>query len=204
MPSRNITKERAPESYYHVYARGGNKQIIFLENIDYRYFINLFERYLSEKPSTSKDYEVYPNFFGRVKVLAYCLKKNHFHILIYQSDVPDLEKFMRSVMTSYSRYFNLKYKRTGPVFESRYKAVRIDSNSYLQHVSRYIHLNPIEWEGYDYSSMKYYKSGNEPCWLNTTTILEQFNSRQEYTDFVSDYKEMHDMLGEIQHQLADQ
>jgi len=203
MPSRNVIKEQAPDSYYHVYARGSNKQKIFLESIDYEYFLTLFDRYLSEKPSVSKTNEVYPNFFKKIEILAYCLMDNHFHILIYQCDVPYLEKFMRSVMTSYSRYFNLKYKRTGPIFESRYKASRINQNYYLQHVSRYIHLNPTQWEDYRYSSLKYYISSEEPRWLNTTKILEQFNSRQNYIEFVSDYEEMHDMLDDLKHQLAD-
>ncbi|CAN5675478.1 hypothetical protein BH23PAT2_BH23PAT2_08840 [soil metagenome] len=49
MPSRNVTKERVPESFYHVYARGGSKQKIFLEASDYKYFMSLFERYLSDE-----------------------------------------------------------------------------------------------------------------------------------------------------------
>jgi putative transposase len=167
MPSRNIKKEQAPDSYYHVYVRGSNKQKLFIE------------------------------------VLAYCLMPNHFHLLLYQFDVPYLEKFMRSLMTSYGKYFNLKYKRTGPVFESRYKAVRIDQDIYLQHITRYIHLNPRFWERHKYSSLNYYRFGNEPYWLHTTKILDLFDSRQDYIEFVSDYEEMHDMLGNLRHQLAD-
>ena len=110
---------------------------------------------------------------------------------------------MRSIMISYSRYFNLKYKRTGPIYENRYKAVRIDQNTYLQHVSRYIHLNPRVWERYKYSSLRYYRDENVLFWLNTNRILEQFTSKQKYLEFVSDHEEMQDTLGEIQHQLAD-
>ncbi len=203
MPSRNVKKEQAPDSYYHVYVRGGNKQKIFIDDADYKYFLKLFDRYLSQTPVISKTNEVYPNFQNKIEILAYCLMKNHFHILVYQYDVPFLEKFMRSIMISYSRYFNLKYKRTGPIYENRYKAVRIDQNTYLQHVSRYIHLNPRVWERYRYSSLRYYRDENVLFWLNTNRILEQFTSKQKYLEFVSDYEEMHDTLGEIQHQLAD-
>lgn len=204
MPSRNIKKEQAPDSYYHVYVRGINKQTIFQNDNDYQYFLRLFDRYLSKEDVVSKTGGFYPNFIGKIEILAYCIKSNHFHILLYQSDTPYLEKLMRSIMTSYGRYYNLKYKRTGPVFESRYKAVRIETNEYLQHVSRYIHLNPRNWESYKYSSLKYYRDGGAPDWLETQKILDQFSSAQSYIEFVSDYEEMHETLNSIKHQLADQ
>ena len=203
MPSRNITKERVSDSYYHVYARGNNKQKLFLEHTDYKYFLKLLERYLSEIPTISKGGEIYPHYTDLVEILAYCLMANHFHIFVYQKEVPYLEKFMRSLMTSYSRYFNLKYKRTGPVFESRYKAKRIDDDAYLHHITRYIHLNPRQWEHHRYSSLDYYRNGGEPCWLRPMKILCLFGTRQEYMEFVADYEEQRDMLDELKHQLAD-
>lgn len=202
MPIRNVSKQQAPESYYHIYARGANRQKIFPEAADYKYFLSLLERYLSPKPAISKTGVAYPHFREKVEVLAYCLIGNHFHLYIFQQDTPFLEKFMRSLMTSYSRYFNLKYKRTGPVFESRYKAVRTDNDSYLQHISRYIHLNPRLWQTYRYSSLGYYRDGKEPIWLDTSRILELFNSREDYLDFVADYEEQRDMMSTLKYQLA--
>ena len=204
MPSRNVSKVQISDSYYHVYVRGGNKQKIFLDVTDYKYFLNLFERYLSKEQTTSKDGTPYPNFYKKVELLAYCLMTNHFHLLVYQHAIPSLEKLMRSMMTSYSRYFNLKYKRTGPLFESRYKAVRIDDDSYLQHITRYIHLNPRYWEKYKFSSLKYYKNSSSPEWLNPKKVLEMFSDREEYMEFVADYEEMRDTLSEIKYNLADQ
>lgn len=203
MPSKNIRKDYVPNSYYHIYSRGGNKQKIFNEDIDYKYFLKLFERYLSSDPVISKTGAIYPNFLGNIEIVAYCLMANHFHLLIYQTDAEHLEKFMRSIMTSYSRYFNLKYKHTGPVFESRYKAVRIDQEVYLQHITRYIHLNPRLWQRYKYSSLKYYSDGKEPNWLSNIRVLELFTSRQEYMDFVADYEEMDSILHDIKYQLVD-
>lgn len=203
MPSRNIKKQQAPESYYHIYARGINKQPLFQCENDYTYFLGLFNRYLSDEEMINKNNGLYPNFVGKVEILAYCIMPTHFHILVYQVDTPYLEKFMQSIMTSYSRYFNLKNKRTGPVYESRYKAVRIESSEYLQHVSRYIHLNPRSWRNYRYSSLGYYLDGGAPEWLASEKILDQFSSVQEYLTFVSDYQEMHDSLETIKHQLAD-
>lgn len=205
MPSRNVSKEQVADSFYHVYARGSNKQKIFLEASDYKYFLSLFERYLSRQQQIGKDGTPYPHFYRKIELLAYCLMSNHFHLLVFQTDVPSLEKIMRSIMTSYSRYFNLKYKRSGPLFESRYKAVRIERDSYLQHISRYIHLNPRFWENYRYSSLRYYRDGREPVWLNTDRIINIFNDdRVAYTKFVADYEEMHDLLQELKYQLADQ
>jgi REP element-mobilizing transposase RayT len=202
MPSRNVTKEQVPDSYYHVYVRGINKQNLFNSEADYKYFIDLLERYFSDVEVVSKSGAVYPRFSGKVEILSYCLMSNHFHLLVFQIDVPFLEKFMRSLMTSYSRYLNLKNKRTGSVFESRYKAVRITNDSYLQHISRYIHLNPKRWQRSRYSSLKYYRDGDAPHWLNTDRILEQFSSKQDYIRFIYDYREMHDILSELKNQLA--
>ena len=67
---------------------------------------------------------------------------NHIHLLVYQHQPQAMAQFMRSVLTSYSRYFNKRYKRSGSLFESRYKASLISDDAYLEHISRYIHLNP--------------------------------------------------------------
>lgn len=204
MPSRNITKVQVSNSYYHVYARGINKQQIFVDVSDYKYFMSLIDRYLSQKPLVSKTGEIYPNFLDKVDIIAFCLMPNHFHLLIYQHDLPSLEKFMRSLMTSYSRYFNLRHKRTGSLFESRYKAVMIDEESYLLHVSRYIHLNPRRWVSYKYSSCKYYLNGRGPSWLKAYRVLAQFESNDKYYEFVKDYEAEHKSLREIKHLLIDE
>lgn len=122
MPSRNAIKIDVSDSYYHVYARGASKASIFLDEGDYHFFLGLFSRYLEQGIKLSPAGVACPNFTGRIKLLAYCLMANHFHLLIYQREEGDMASFMRCVMTSYSRYFNHKYKRTGSLFESRYKA----------------------------------------------------------------------------------
>lgn len=108
MPSKNIYKIDVAETYYHVYARGGSRQKVFLDARDYRYFLGLFERYLSSEPKIKKTGAVYPHYSGEVELLVYCLMQNHFHLLLYQVEQGAMSRFMKSVMTSYSRYFNLK------------------------------------------------------------------------------------------------
>jgi REP element-mobilizing transposase RayT len=203
MPSRNIIKQDVAESYYHLYARGANKQQIFAEPADYDYFLGLLARYLSDKPANSKEGVPYPHFAGALELLAFCLMGNHFHLLVYQESAGVMPQFMRSLMTSYSRYFNLKYKRTGSLFESRYKASRIDAQQYIEHISRYIHLNPRYWKNYPYSSLQFYVRGdNEPEWLRPGRILGMFETRRAYAEFIADYEDNKNMLEALKYELA--
>jgi|SRR3989344_4626043 len=204
MPQKNAIKQFTPESYYHIYARGSSKQNVFLDAADYKYFTALFERYLSDKTAVSKSGNLYPNYRKSLDLLAYCLMRNHFHLLIYQTEIDTTSKFMRSIMTSYSRYFNLKYKRSGAVFESRYKGKRIYQQSYLEHISRYIHLNPRYWEKYTHSSLKFYTGITSPSWLNADRITTLFGGAEDYIKFVRDYEGQKQMWDEIKHELADQ
>lgn len=201
MPSRNTIRSDSDETYYHIYARGGNKRPIFLDVADYLHFENLLARYLSQKPKTSKSGESYPCYSDRVELLTYCLMPNHFHILLYQNSSGSVAKFMQSLMISYGRYFNLKYKRTGPIFESRYKSSKIDTQSYLEHISRYIHLNPRYWKHYPYSSLHYYIK-DTPEWLRPQKITELFKNIDEYQHFLADYEDHKQMFKEIKHEVA--
>ncbi len=189
MPSRNTIRQNSPESYYHIYARRASKEPLFVDSSDYEFFVRLFQRHLSREVIVDSSNIAYKKYIGDIELLAYCLMGNHFHLLVYQHVEGSMEKLMRSVMTAYSRRFNLKYRRTGSVFESRYKASRIDTQSYLEHISRYIHLNPRYWQRYDYSSIKYYTTEKEPPnWMATTKIKELFDSNSSYLLFLKDYE----------------
>ncbi|MFO0971262.1 MAG: transposase [Candidatus Saccharimonadales bacterium] len=202
MPSRNILKHDVAEAYYHIYARGGNRQAIFLDVSDRLFFISLFKRYLSVKPAKNKVGQTYPHYHGDIQLLAYCLMGNHFHILIYQHEAGAMSAFMRAIMTSYSRYFNHKYQRTGSLFESRYKASHIDSATYLDHISRYIHMNPRYWRRYKYSSLKYYCDLATPEWIVTEPILNLFKSEQDYLEFLKSYQQKRSDLQDIKSDLV--
>jgi putative transposase len=123
---------------------------------------------------------------------------NHFHLLIKQTAKGGMKTFIHSLLLRYSRYFNQKYKRVGPLFQGRYKAVLIDSDPYLLHLSRYIHLNPSEHLSNlteAYSSYADYLGIRNTSWVNTKTILAYFNqvktldfkSVNKYMDFVEKY-----------------
>ena len=202
MPSRNILRREASNSHYHVYARGASRLPIFKDEKDKQKFLSLFARYLSSKQAINKTGYVYRNLHDKVKLEAFCLMDNHFHLLLHQRQVGDISLFMRSLMTSYSRYFNLRHKRTGSLFESRYKSNLIDDDAYFSHISRYIHLNRRAWKYYKYSSVQYYRRTGAPDWFDNSAILDQFSSREEYIKFLEDYEDNMVMLDEIKHDLA--
>jgi REP element-mobilizing transposase RayT len=203
MPSKNIIKVDIADSFYHVYARGIGQQPIFTDYEDFTFFLDLLKRYLSPEVIVNSVGTPYEKLSESVELPAYCLMGNHFHLLLYQHKTGGMQRLMRGVMTSYSRYFNSSYGRSGPLFESRYKASRVSTESYVRHISRYIHLNPKDWQMYPYSSMQYYLNGNQPDWLQTNKILEMFNSRQQYIDFVADYESAQRELEGLKHELAD-
>lgn len=202
MPRRNVIRLDAAERFYHVYARGNSKRQIFKDEQDFLTFLRLLERYLSPKESKNKYGVSYPNFYNKVELVAYCLLPNHFHLLIYQYHPKALTSFMQSIMTSYSRYFNKKHKRSGPVWESRYRASLISDDSYLQHITRYIHLNPRQWKDYEYSSLPYYLQQDTLTWVCPNRITELFSDPQDYMYFLQDYQDIKKMNDILKHELA--
>jgi len=204
MPAKNVVREFACYQYYHVYNRGVAKQRIFLDQADKHYFINLFDRYLNPS-NTTCDYAGIPyrKFDNELELLSFCLMNNHFHLLVYQTHNPiALSDFMKSIGTAYTMYFNLKYKRVGPLFQGTYKASRISNDSYLMHISRYIHLNPREYLTCMYSSLPSYLGRDDITWIKPSKILDMFEGTS-YLTFLQDYEDTKLMLDEIKHELAD-
>jgi REP element-mobilizing transposase RayT len=204
MPKKNAIKVYAPDSYYHVYNRGVNKQPIFCGDEDKIFFLSLLKRYLSHDTSKRKGHSPYASYAGLLDLLAYCLMDNHIHLLVYQhGDVGSLSGFMRRIMTSYTLYFNKKYGRVGPLYQGRYLASRIDSDSYLYHISRYIHRNPRVWRSYKYSSLHYYTDDIHANWLLPNAILELFdNDKRRYLEFVAsmDEDDEESIVGHLAHE----
>ena len=204
MPRRNTVRFEASDSFYHVYVRGHSNRRIFHDEQDYLYFLQLLERYLSSEPAKNSFGVSYPNFYNKVQLTAFCLLPNCLHLLVYQYQPGALASLMRSLMTSYSRYCNVRYKRTGSLFESRYRAAFIADDSYLEHITRYIHLRPKQWrESIEYSSLPYYLQQVEVSWLNPKRITNVFTSPVDYQRFMEDVDEHKKMLDILKHELAD-
>ena len=128
--------------FYHIYNRGVDKRNIFIEDRDYIRFLRILSVFNNVERCCS--FHRGPSSQKLVGVLCYCLMPNHFHLILTPLVENGIQKFMRKVGTGYAMYFNEKYKRTGSLFENRYKAILIDSDSYFLHLTRYIHLNPVK------------------------------------------------------------
>ncbi len=201
MPSRYIHKVYAPDAYYHVYNRGVGKRTIFKDSTDYAVFLNLLKRHLSINPTKDKQGRVYPNYHAEIDLLAFCLMPNHFHLFVFQSDKNAMTKLLRSICVAYTMYFNRKYRRVGPLFQSRFKASIILDDVYLQHISRYIHLNPPNYINWEFSSLPYYLGKKHAEWINPQPILGLFENNN-YLSFLEDYEKSKEILDEIKSQLA--
>ncbi len=204
MPSRNVVKKYAPQSYYHLYVRGVNKQPIFNTEDDYTVFISLFKRYLSDKQSKNSSRHIYPSYKDRLQLLSYSLLSNHIHMLIYQKDERAIIDFMRSVMTSYSMYFNKTNNRVGPILQGRYRASLITDQTYLEHISRYIHLNPKNWKTSQQTSLGYYLGKRSAEWIKPQIIMRLFdNDNMKYIAFLEDYEDQKQIIDDLKWELAD-
>ncbi len=122
-----------------------DKREAFIKRL-YYYNSSLIKESFSKYIEKNNDYQIdnllIPQENSYVKFLAYCLMPDHYHLLVKVLKDNIFSKFIGDVENSFSRYLNLKHKRKGPLWQSRFKAVRIKSNEQLLHVSRYIHLNP--------------------------------------------------------------
>jgi putative transposase len=204
MPSRNIVKVYAPHAFYHVYNRGVNRQVIFEDDEDFDYFTSLFKRHLQPTVEHDSKGREYPHYRPEIDLLAYCLMPNHFHLLVYQKESADaLVGLMRSIATAYTLYFNKRHNRRGPLFESHYLASMVQTDRYLQHISRYIHLNHSQYKQWSYSSYPIYEGQMvAPSWLDTGIVLGLFDSKEQYTSFVHDYEDAQRSFSEIKKNLA--
>lgn len=203
MPSRNRDKVYIEESFYHVYNRGVNKRRIFMDDKDYRVFLNLLKRYLDLQPTIDSRGREYPWLRGDIEVVSYCLMPNHIHLLVYVIEPTSMTRLLQAVSTSYSLYFNKKYKRVGHLFQERYKASRITNDSYLMHITRYIHLNPKNWRKWPFSSLDNFIGNKYSSWVQPERVLELFADEQDYLNFLSDYEDFKESLKDISHELAD-
>lgn len=134
---------------------------------------------------------------------------NHFHFLVRQIQDKGISIFMSQLTNSYTKYFNTKYKRVGPLFQGAFKAVRVVTDEQLVHLSRYIHLNPIvslltkSLMNYPWSSFFEY-SGEASGFCSTKEVLSFFPSKDAYKKFLEDQTEYGITLETIKHQIIDE
>jgi len=124
-----------------------------------------------------------------VAIICFCLNPNHYHLVLRQVADKGIEKLMHRIGTSHTKYFNNKNKRTGVLFQGKFKAVHIDSNEYLLHVSAYVNLN---WRVHQLgssasklisSSWDEYVGKGKRNFCDKSVILGQFKNTNEYKEF---------------------
>jgi REP element-mobilizing transposase RayT len=169
-----------PGAFYHVTSRGNERKEIFKSKRDR-------EKFLAYLESATQRYDAV--------IYAYCLMDNHYHIML-ETPSGNLPQIMRHINGAYTTYFNVKRKRSGHLFQGRYKAVLVDIDEYAKELSRYIHLNPVRAkmvdspEGYAWSSYQFYIGKQKaPEWLNRDFVLSYFGKKvstaqNEYQKFV--------------------
>lgn len=201
--------------FYHLYNRGSDKRSTFTQSRDYKRFQQTlyYYQYSGPKPRFSKFSKSDLNSFKPdpsnklVEILCYCLMPNHFHFLVKQLKDSGISIFMSQLCNSYTKYFNTKYPRVGPLFQGKFQSVLIETDEQLIHLSRYIHLNPIvsglvkNLDDWPWSS--YLEYMNQPFICNTAEILNFFASKEKYKEFIEAQVDLGITLEILKHQTID-
>ena len=198
--------------FYHVFTKSIAGYEIFKSENDYKRMIEMMEFYSyknfpikfsiyhkADKNQKKQFLKALSLSEKLVTILAYCIMPTHIHFLLTPEKENGISIFMRNLLNSYTRYFNIKNKRKGPLWQGRFKYVLIDSEEQLLHLTRYIHLNPTssdlvanpdEWE---YSSYKEYLKKTNKSICNFSKFLNIIP--EDYKNFVEEHidyqKELH-------------
>ena len=152
-------------AFYHVINRGQRREAIFDDDRDRERFLSCLARMST---------------LFRVRLHAYCLMTNHYHLILETSEA-NLSRAIQWLNVSYAVYYNQRHEYAGHVFQGRFKAILVEADSYLEPLSRYIHLNPVRVElvkqpwKYAWSSCRYFvTTETPPDWLDAQRVLMGF------------------------------
>lgn len=168
-----------PDTFFHIYNRGANRSKIFFSHDNYVYFLQKLRKYRDQ---------------FNIAIICYCLMPNHFHLLLLQKVENSISNFMKLTTNSYVKAINKRLGRSGHLFEGDYKIKKVDSNEYLLHLSRYVHVNPVrgklvekpeDWQFSSYNDFIGRRKGRLP---EIHYIMDEFKSLREYIDFLKDFQ----------------
>lgn len=214
------------DEYYHVFNRGVNKQPIFFSVSDYRRALEIARFYSFAELKTKyskfiklsvderkKQWEALEKENNKtIDIVCFCLMPNHYHFLLQQRRENGISQFMGNFQNSLTRYVNIKHQRIGPLLQGEFKAIRIEDDRQLLHLSRYIHLNPYtsfvvkelsDLENYQWSSYPEYLGKSISPLCNKEIILSQFKDVKDYQVFVEDRAAYQRELEHIKHLLLE-
>lgn len=188
---------------YHVFSRSIAGYKIFNDEEEFNRLLDTAAYYQKEKPDIKfsrfiklkflKDIEDAQRLKDNlVDIIAYCIMPTHIHFVLRQNKQNGIVLFLANMLNSYTRYFNVKHGRKGPLWDNRFKHVHVESDEYLLHLTRYVHLNPVtsylveKPEIWDYSSYKNYimQPGNKRLVAVFKDII--IIKPDEYKSFVED------------------
>ena len=153
-----MTTRKTPlvtEKVYHVFSKSIAGFKVFRDRPEYKRMRELFAYYMTDNPPLRfssfleiKNKSVFDKrHFAQkdhlVEIIAYCIMPTHIHLLLKQTKDEGISRFIGRILNSYSRYFNIKNKRKGPLWQGRFKNVSVGTDEQLLHLTRYIHLNPV-------------------------------------------------------------
>jgi putative transposase len=209
------------EQIYHVYNRGVEKRQTFMSKRDFQRATDTINYYrFMDTPKKFSDFlslptelrsvyfdNIHLNLNNHVEIIAYCLMPNHFHFLVKQKKEHGITQFMTKFTNSYTKYFNKKYKRVGPLFQGIFKAVHIENDEQLVHVCRYILLNPVtaylvefdDLQSYQWSSYNEYFNFSINSFCNTSLVKDLFPSTPDFKQFLFDQVSYARQLDNIKH-----
>lgn len=185
MPYRNTRDRGYPNADFHSYNRERNRDPMFIDDEDRRMFLSIVRRYLSTVVHKDARGRPYRNLRSQVRLLAFALMENHFHLVLRQLRAGGMEAFMRSVMTSYVQYFNRRHGSAGGMFIERYRAAeKPDRRSKLNAIA-YVHDN----HGLDccceFCSHSFYLASpaEVPSWIDARVGVTMFGGADKYLEY---------------------
>jgi REP element-mobilizing transposase RayT len=165
--------------YYHIHNRGNNRERVFIEERNYRYFLKLYAEHIEPIADT----------------FAYCLLPNHFHFLVYIKDLTGLgdlsglkkpSQYFSNLFNAYTKALNKAYDRTGALFQRPFGRILVTSDAYFVHLVTYIHQNPqrhglvADFRTWPYSSYHAHLS-DKPTRLRRDDVLAWFDGPEGFT-----------------------
>ena len=222
MPGRAIPLVN--EEFYHIFNRGIDHRPTFLNKRDFTRAVTsiYFYRFISPPIKLSQYLRLnsqeqngilvqLEKNKALVEILCYCFMPNHFHFLLRQKKESGIAKFMSNFQNSYTRYFNIRQQRNGPLFLGQFKAIRIETEEQLFHLTRYIHLNP--YSSYlvkNLGKLKEYLWSSFPEFLERKEgfcekklLLNQFKNKENFEKFILSHADYQRDLEKIKHLILE-
>lgn len=215
----------APGQIYHVFNRSVERRPVFTNKREYQRMLDILSYYRhTDLTMRYSQFKSLPEVARKdmrelleqrqkfeVELYAFALMPNHFHLLIKQVTHKGISSYLSNISNSFAKYFNIRHKRTGSLWQRPFKAVRIENDEQMLHVSRYIHLNPVssyvikenELDCYPWTSLPEYLNVQKSGICDSRMIRDHFKTITAYRSFIHDQVGYAQELEKIKHLSVD-